>query len=155
MTNRLKIGISACLMYPDPERSSFASKTLHYIEQSMAHWLMASGALPVMIPSPLGDAVRGDVSVDDYAGWLDGLVLHGSADVWPGNYGEAPLQASWHGDPQRDTYEKALVQAFVGAGKPVLGICRGLQLLNVAFGGTLYQDISTQVPGALTHHKRV
>ena len=51
----------------------------------------------------------------------------------------------------RDEYEMALVRAFVAAGKPVFGICRGLQLINVAHGGTLYQDISTQKPGALVH----
>jgi putative glutamine amidotransferase len=89
--------------------------------------------------------------VDDYAQWLDGLVMHGGADVWPGSYGEQPLRPEWHGDRVRDEYEIALVKAFSAAGKPVFGICRGLQLINVAHGGTLYQDISTQKPGALVH----
>jgi putative glutamine amidotransferase len=150
-SQRLKIGISACFFHPDPARNAFASKTLQYVEQSMAHWLMAGGALPVMIPSPSGDTARGDVHVDDYAQWLDGLVLHGGADVWPGSYGEPPLQERWSGDRIRDLYEQALVMAFVAAGKPVFGVCRGLQLINVAFGGTLYQDISTQRPQALKH----
>ena len=149
--DRLKIGISACFFHPDPARAAFASKTLQYVEQSMAHWLMAGGALPVMIPSPAGDTARGEVHFDDYAHWLDGLVLHGGADVWPGSYGETPLQERWGGDRIRDLYEQALVQAFVAAGKPVFGVCRGLQLINVAFGGTLYQDIPTQQPQALKH----
>jgi putative glutamine amidotransferase len=89
--------------------------------------------------------------VADYAQWLDGLVLHGGADVWPGSYGEQPLRPEWNGDRVRDAYEIALVQAFEAAGKPVFGICRGLQLINVAHGGTLYQDIATQKPGARTH----
>ena len=148
---RLKIGISACFLHPDPARTAFASKTLQYVEQSMAHWVMSQGALPVMIPSPAGATARGEVHFDDYARWLDGLVLHGGADVWPGSYGETPLQAHWSGDRIRDEYEKALVQAFVAAGKPVLGVCRGLQLINVAFGGTLYQDIATQQPQARAH----
>ena len=148
---RLKIGISACFFHPDPARAAFASKTLQYVEQSMAHWLMACGALPVMVPSPAGDTARGEVHFDDYAHWLDGLVLHGGADVWPGSYGETPLQERWSGDRIRDLYEQALVQAFVAAGKPVFGVCRGLQLINVAFGGTLYQDIPTQQPQALKH----
>jgi putative glutamine amidotransferase len=151
MKTRLKIGISACFFYPDPDRSAFAPKTLQYLEQSMAHWVMSGGALPVMIPSPLGDTARGDVHFADYAEWLDGLVLHGGSDVWPGSYGETPLQAEWSGDRQRDEYDQALVKAFVAAGKPVFGICRGLQLINVAFGGTLYQDIPTQKPEALVH----
>ena len=146
-----KIGISACFMHPDPARSAFAFKTVQYIEQSMAHWVMSGGGLPVMIPSPDGDTARGDVTLDDYAEWLDGLVMHGGADVWPGSYGEEPLRPEWRGDAIRDAYEIALVKAFVAAGKPVFGVCRGLQLINVAFGGTLYQDISTQKPEALVH----
>ncbi|MEI8030525.1 MAG: type 1 glutamine amidotransferase [Comamonadaceae bacterium] len=149
--SRLKIGISACFLHPDPARAVFARKTLQYVEQSMAHWVMSGDALPVMIPSPVGDTARGDVHLDDYAQWLDGLVLHGGADVWPGSYGETPLQERWSGDRVRDEYELALVKAFVAAGKPVFGVCRGLQLINVAFGGTLYQDIATQQPDALVH----
>jgi putative glutamine amidotransferase len=103
------------------------------------------------VPAPYGDTARGDVTVADYAQWLDGLVLHGGADVWPGSYGEQPLRPEWNGDRLRDAYEIALVQAFEAAGKPVFGICRGLQLINVAHGGTLYQDIATQKPGARTH----
>jgi putative glutamine amidotransferase len=151
VTSRLKIGISACFFHPDPARAAFASKTLQYVEQSMAHWIMASGALPVMVPSPVGETARGEVHFDDYAQWLDGLVLHGGADVWPGSYGETPLQERWSGDRVRDEYEQALVKAFVAAGKPVFGVCRGLQLINVAFGGTLIQDIPTQRPEALKH----
>ena len=148
---RLKIGISACFLHPDPTRTVFAKKTLQYIEQSMAHWVMSTGALPVMIPSPAGDSAQGEPHFEDYAQWLDGLVLHGGADVWPGSYGETPLEERWSGDRLRDEYEQALVKAFVAAGKPVFGVCRGLQLINVAFGGTLYQDIGTQRPDSLVH----
>ena len=149
--DRLKIGVSACFFYPDAGRSAFAIKTLQYVEQSVPHWIMYGGALPVMVPSPVGDTARGDVGFADYAQWLDGLVLHGGSDVWPGSYGETPLQERWAGDRNRDEYEIALTRAFVAAGKPVFGICRGLQLINVAFGGTLYQDIATQRPQSLVH----
>ena len=148
---RLKIGISACFFHADPNRPIFTGKTLQYVEQSIAHWVMSSGALAVMIPSPVGDTQRGDVTLDHYAEWLDGLVLEGGSDVSPASYGETPLQEKWSGDRVRDDYEKALVAAFGRAGKPVLGVCRGLQLLNVAFGGTLYQDIATQCPDAVVH----
>ncbi len=151
MAERLKIGISACFFHPDPSRTAAPKKTLQWIEQSTAHWVMSAGALPVMIPAPAGDTFRGDVSLADYAHWLDGLVLHGGADVWPGSYGEQPLRPEWTGDRLRDAYEIALVRAFEAARKPVFGICRGLQLINVAHGGTLYQDIATQKPGARTH----
>lgn len=148
---RLKIGISACFFHADPARPIFTGKTLQYLEQSVAHWVMSSGALAVMIPSPIGPTQRGDGALEHYADWLDGLVLEGGSDVWPGSYGETPIQAQWQGDRVRDAYEHALVHAFVARGKPVFGICRGLQMLNVAFGGTLFQDIATQQPGAARH----
>ena len=109
---RLKIGISACFMHADPARPLFTGKTLQYVEQSIAHWVMSTGALAVMIPSPTGATQRGDVTLDHYAQWLDGLVLHGGADVSPLSYGEQPLQEKWVGDKIRDEYEIDLVAAF-------------------------------------------
>ena len=151
VASRLKIGISACFMHADPARALFTGKTLQYVEQSIAHWIMSTGALAVMVPSPTGATQRGDVTLDHYAAWLDALVLHGGADVSPLSYGEQPLQEKWSGDRVRDDYEIALIAAFERHGKPVFGVCRGLQLMNVACGGTLYQDIETQVPKSLRH----
>jgi putative glutamine amidotransferase len=149
---RVKVGISACFFHADPKRPIFTGKTLQYVEQSVPHWLASSSeALPVMIPSPAGDTRKGDVSLADYADWLDALVLEGGSDVAPGSYGETPLQPSWGGDRIRDDYERGLLAAFAERGKPVLGVCRGLQLMNVAFGGTLLQDIDTQRPGSVRH----
>ena len=142
----LKLAVSACFFHADPARPIFTGKTLLYIEQSVARWVMSQGDLAVMVPSP-ERAER----LDDYARWLDGLVLMGGSDLWPGSYGEEPLDPRWHGDRVRDEYEMALARAFIAAGKPVFGVCRGLQLLNVAFGGTLWQDIATQRPEALKH----
>ncbi|MBM3345876.1 MAG: gamma-glutamyl-gamma-aminobutyrate hydrolase family protein [Betaproteobacteria bacterium] len=147
----LKIGLSACFFHADPQRPIFKGKTLQYLEQSMAHWVMSADVMAVMIPSPEGNIRRGKVSVSDYARELDGLVLQGGSDVSPQSYGEEALRPEWRGDRIRDLYEIDLLRAFTDAGKPVLGVCRGAQLINVAFGGTLYQDIATQRPGALTH----
>ncbi|MEP7057329.1 MAG: type 1 glutamine amidotransferase, partial [Caldimonas sp.] len=133
----------------------FTGKTLQYVEQSIAHWVMSTGALALMIPSPAGDTQKGDVELDDYAERLDALVLEGGSDVWPGSYREEPVEARWAGDRIRDAYEQALLRAFEARGKPVLGVCRGLQLVNVALGGTLYQDIDTQRPGAVRHRDAV
>ena len=148
---RLKIGLSACFSHADPRRHLFTGKTLQYIEQSIAHWIMSAGALVVVVPCPTGETARGDVTLKHYAQWLDGVVLHGGADIWPGHYGELPLKPEWEGDRVRDLYDLAVVEAFEQAGKPIFGVCRGLQLINVAFGGSLYQDIETQVPGAQRH----
>jgi len=149
--NRLKIGISACFFHPQEDRSLFKGKTLQYIEESVAHWIMSQGDLAVMIPSPEGLTQKGDAQLSDYADWLDAVVLMGGSDVWPGSYGEEVMNPLWEGDRIRDEYDKALIDSFVKAGKPVLGICRGLQIINVAYGGTLYQDIATQRPEALVH----
>jgi putative glutamine amidotransferase len=151
MERRLRIGVSACFFHPDPNRTVFTGKTLQYFEQSIAHWVQSQGALALVIPSPDGDTRRGDVTLDHYAELLEGLVLEGGSDMWPGSYGEEPLRPEWSGDRVRDEYEIALLRAFVARGKPVIGICRGLQVLNVAYGGTLYQDLPLQRPGPLFH----
>jgi len=155
VADRLKIGLSTCLLHADPSRPLFTNKTLQYVEQSIAHWLMSAGAMVVMVPCPTGETARGDVQLSHYAQWLDGVVMHGGADVWPGSYGEVPLDDEWIGDRVRDLYDLALVEAFEQAGKPIFGVCRGLQLINVAFGGTLYQDITLQHPQALQHRDPV
>ena len=149
----LKIGISACFFHPDPQRAVFKGKTLQYVEQEMAHWVMQKDAMALMIPSPEGNSRRpgSRVSVGDYARELDGLVLMGGSDVSPESYGEKALKPEWNGDRIRDDYEITLLRAFIAAGKSVLGVCRGAQVINVAQGGTLYQDLASQFPGALNH----
>jgi hypothetical protein len=109
--------------------------------------------MAVMIPAVTKGSIvtRSDLDLDDYANTLDGLVLQGGNDVAPETYGETPLHPDWAGDRVRDRYEIELIDAFVRAGKPVFGICRGLQLLNVMFGGTLLQDIATQRPASRAH----
>ncbi len=142
----LKIGLSPRFLHRVPRELGFKGKKLQYLEESIAHWLMRGDALVFMIPSieTGGLFEAGDLRIAQYVDMLDGLVLQGGADVSPITYGEAPLRPEWDGDRIRDTYELELVRGFVAAGKPVLGICRGLQLINVAFGGTLYQDIAVQ-----------
>jgi len=156
MAKPLLIGVSARIHYPgaaEMPAHGVWTKTVHYLEQSVAHWLLAGGAVALMVPAVDAESIvrRSDLDLHDYAQALDGLVLQGGNDVAPESYGEQPLHDAWHGDRVRDQYEMDLVRAFIAAGKPVFGICRGLQLLNVAFGGTLLQDIETQRPQALVH----
>ena len=157
-TPSLLIGVSARIYHPAGpvlDLGGVWTKTLHYLEQSVAHWLIAGGALPVMIPAVEAQSVvqSDQLHLGDYAEALDALVLQGGNDIAPQTYGQSPIEPAWAGDAVRDAYEMALIRAFVQAGKPVFGICRGLQMLNVAFGGTLWQDIKTQQPQALEHVK--
>lgn len=150
------IGVSARIYYPiGPvfDLGGVWTKTLHYLEQSVALWLIRGGALPVMIPAFESESLvrREHLNLRRYVDALDGLVLQGGNDVAPQSYGEIPLQPQWQGDAVRDHYEMELIHAFVEAGKPVFGICRGLQVLNVAFGGTLWQDLPTQCPSTVQH----
>jgi putative glutamine amidotransferase len=149
----LRIGISARLMHDPPPELGFHHKRLQYLEQSLAHWIIRHGALAFMVPAVDMESVRVErvLSVASYVEVLDGLVLQGGADVAPSTYGQQPIDPRWQGDPVRDRYELALLREFVRQRKPVIGICRGCQLLNVAFGGTLLQDIATQRPEAIRH----
>lgn len=153
MTTRPRIGISANVLHRDSDRSLYDGRPLLYLEQSMGTWLMRAGARPYLIPFAPEEADV-ETSLDAMMAGMDGLVLCGGADVAPESYGEEPLDEEWTGDRIRDEYEIALLEAAVARDRPVLGVCRGIQLLNVAFGGTLYQDIETQIDGAIPHRDR-
>jgi putative glutamine amidotransferase len=125
----------------------------HFLEQSLAHWVMLHGAMLFMIPS-LCEACLSTGKVLDqfnYAEALDGLILQGGPDIAPELYGEVPKRSSWAGDIEHDTHQIRLLRQFLAVRKPVLGICRGAQLINVALGGTLHQDISSLVASHETH----
>jgi len=153
----LLIGVSARIYYPGTHGAlpGVFTKTLHYLEQSVAHWVLSGHAMAVMIPAVTKDSIvlRSDLDLDDYARSLDGLVLQGGNDVAPECYGETALHPDWAGDPVRDKYEIELIRVFIAAGKPVFGVCRGFQLLNVMHGGTLWQDIGTQRPASRAHRE--
>ena len=82
---------------------------------------------------------------------IDGLLLTGGGDVHPELFGEPPHETFVPAEPGRDEHEIALVTAAIDARVPIFAICRGVQVLNVACGGTLVQDIPASIPGAVTH----
>ena len=154
MTRSLRIGLSPRLMHRVPTELGFRNKKLQYLEQSIAHWVMAHGALAFMLPTLVedGEVERKAVRISDYVRELDGLILQGGADVSPYSYGSEPVRPEWSGDRIRDLYEIELFWEFMIQGKPILGICRGCQLINVALGGTLYQDLPTEFPDLGEHN---
>ena len=123
----LKIGVSARILHPQPGSRGLQSKTLQYLEQTAAHWLMSRNVLVLMVPTvdTGGLLHRSEVRLSDYARHLDGLMLQGGADVCPLTYGEDPLAREWVGDRLRDEYEIELLHSFIEAGKPVLGVSYG------------------------------
>ncbi len=153
MRRTLRIGVSARIFHPEPGATGLRSKNLQYLEESIAQWVMSRDALVFMIPTvnTSGMLHPSNITLRHYARHLDGLVLQGGADVAPQSYSEVATRPEWNGDRARDLYELELLHEFVEAGKPVLGICRGCQLINVAFGGSLYQDVATDVPQAIAH----
>jgi len=149
----LRIGVSARIFHPEPGALGLRGKTLQYLEESIAHWVMSRDVIVFMIPTVghQGMLHPSNIRLRDYAKHLDGLLLQGGADVSPQTYAEIAPRPEWPGDRVRDMYELELLHEFVESGKPVLGVCRGCQLINVAFGGTLYQDIASDVPTAGVH----
>ena len=105
-----------------------------------------AGGLPLLIPLGISDADLAPLLVK-----LHGLLLTGGGDIDPARYGGQPHPKVYDIDHDRDRLELNLVVKASQAGMPFLGICRGFQVVNVAFGGTLYEDILDQHPGALKH----
>ena len=146
----IKIGVSACFFYPDTSRLVFGHKTLTYLEKDMSTYLSRQGVMPILIPDLEDDQLA------EFVGEMDGIVLQGGNDIAPQTYGETPiLDNRWPGDPHRDAYEMKVIDLALQKDKPILGICRGFQVLNVYFGGSMYQDIQTQLPEAILHRDAV
>lgn len=108
--------------------------------------VIRSGAIPLILPPLLGGAHHGPILEV-----LDGLVLTGGEDVDPAHYGHAPHPALGDVDQLRDAFEIGLFREARTRRMPVLAICRGIQLVNVALGGTLWQDIAAEKPTGLEH----
>jgi len=109
--------------------------------------IRAAGGLPIILP--IGD--DDPEMIDEYLSAVDGLLFTGGEDIAPAYYGEARDERCQEPDPERDLFEIHLARAGLDRRVPVLGICRGLQVLNVAAGGTLYQDIACR-PGTRDYH---
>lgn len=144
-TRRPLIGIPAATLEPPPNPGA----PYFQFSGNYPAALAASGAVPVIIPLGLPDDILRDLFER-----LDGLLLAGGVDIAPAEYGEEPHPALGRVDPARDAVELKIARWALAADLPILGICRGIQSLNVAAGGTLYQDLPAQYAGAVRHDYR-
>jgi len=116
------------------------------IPQAYLDAILTPGGLPNLLPTSLPIA-----ALPELVNRFDGFVFSGGGDVDPALYG-GHLDATVHSiDPERDDFERALIPLVLEADKPLLAICRGAQILNVALGGSLYEDIPSALPAALRH----
>lgn len=151
---------SSTIKRPDSPVIGITTQTLHAIQgipdglpeswvmnQRYFRPVMELGGIPWMIPLIPDhlDTLRG---IYDR---LDGLLIPGGVDLCPSQYGEEVLPVCGRLDPARDAVELQLTRWAIADKKPVLGLCRGEQVINVALGGSLYQDVGTQVAGAQMH----
>lgn len=109
--------------------------------------VVQAGGAPVLLPS-----VADTESILTVLRAADGMLLTGGGDILSFHYGEEPHFESQRHDPVRDAMEMTVVRTALKLNMPILGICRGLQLLNIVQGGTLYQDIPSQIPEADIHN---
>jgi putative glutamine amidotransferase len=120
--------------------------TVYAVPPSYSEAIAASGAAPLQIPQGLTlDTLR---SIFDR---LDGVLLAGGGDIDPAYYDQVAGDSISGLDRDRDEMEVALTRWAVDENKPILTICRGIQVMNVALGGTLYQDVLADMPGAIRH----
>jgi putative glutamine amidotransferase len=131
---------------PCGKRVDRAGISSYDLKEAYVQALIAHDSIPLLIPvnAQLDD-------MDFLSEKFDGFLLSGGADVDPALYGGEPSDRVYGVDQQRDKVEIALVKTLISKNKPILAICRGVQVLNVALGGTLFTDISSQIPGAQKH----
>ena len=131
------IGLSASLNNKDNRQEC----DLQYVNS-----IIKTGFYPVIFPYKIDNK-----SIDEYLDILCGIVLCGGADVSPERYGETHHAKLGQLTPERDELEFSLFNEAMKRNMPILGICRGFQLINAALGGTLYQDFESEHPSEIAH----
>lgn len=135
------IGIPCCRWWLND------SQFFHLVTEKYIAAARGAGGLPMLIPA-LGDAI----APQEWLARVDGLLLSGSpSNIEPHHYGGTPIDGDFN-DAHRDATTLPLIRAAVDAGVPILGICRGFQEMNVAFGGSLHQAVQAR-PGMLDHRE--
>lgn len=117
-----------------------------YVRNFYVKVIEAVGGVPILIPS-----VRRCCTREKYLKQVDGIILSGGVDVNPMFFGEEPVPGMGEITPGRDEFELLLTKDFFNTEKPILAVCRGCQVLNLSLGGTIFQDINSQVVETVKH----
>jgi putative glutamine amidotransferase len=125
-------------------------RPIYASNRSYVHAVVSAGGLPILIPM-ISDLTK----LTDLLSRLDGLLLPGGIDLHPSHYGEEVHPLTEKADLELDEFEITLASWALQNDIPVLGICRGMQLINIVLGGTLIQDIDDQYPDSIAHSNRV
>jgi len=124
-------------------------KPIYANNRAYVHAVESAGGLPVLIPM-----IKDLNILTALLSRLDGILLSGGIDVHPSHYGEEVHPLTQEVDIELDEFEITLASWAIQQDIPVLGVCRGMQLINVVLGGTLYQDIDNQYPDSIAHSQR-
>jgi len=142
--SRPLIGITSVYQVDEDNGSVKTLVDFNYIKA-----VAENGGAPVVLPTIANEEI-----LQRYLEELDGLVLIGGDDIPPDAYGQQPHETVRIMPQQRYDFERQLIPAWLSGGKPVLGVCLGMQFTNVASGGTLIQDIPSQVGTKVTHRRK-
>jgi len=140
------IGITCYLDYDDPKRKYPFIFAFDYVKRQYYLAIQDAGGIPVILPN-----IEKLSLVDTYVRVLDGLVLAGGGDVHPSFFHERKKAKNLSIKIERDRFEIALAKKAVRKKLPILGICRGLQVINIALRGTIFQDLSLRKEKTLNH----
>jgi len=140
------VGISCTQVLYETAGDQFFGTAVYGAQEYYVKAVIEAGGIPVLLPM-----TSDSEAVADMVAAIDALILTGGQDIDPLLYGEVPHQNLGSLLHERDTFDTTLVRLATDAGIPVLGICRGCQIINVAFGGTLYQDLPSQCEGVHNH----
>ena len=143
------IGITPGYAGPDPRRDFVKFSDMNFCDLNYSRRVERAGGLPLILAHAHEDQ---ESQIEQLIATLDGLLLTGGDDVHPRHYGQEWFETAVLPASERDDFELPLTRAFLATGKPILGICRGIQLVNVAMGGSLVQDIPHFV--GPTHHSQ-
>lgn len=128
------------------QKDNLTNRSINRINYPYIKSVIAAGGLPIIIPT-----LEDTKDISRYLDILDGVIFTGGGDISAHYFNEEPIREVDEVCQDRDMTEIALFHEAYKKGKPIFGICRGLQLINIALGGSIYQDIYSQLPNVLGH----